>query len=1407
MKKFLGFALAIFAFHFTSVAQKWEASLNKIDAAYNIGDYKKARKGLESFNKKASKKLGEKNQYTPGIFIRRARIDVASGMLKNLDDNLKNAETSSQAFFGSNSENHINTLVQIAEVWNLYGHHANARSYMDNSNTIYKSANIDNKHLRAFIDLVMAETLIGQGYYNKALELLQDYESYYTGRAVDKETTIDESGKLKSVKLPEEEVVSRYKTYARYLTTKADAYAGKGDRNKTFDSYDYAADIMVRNRRYLGEQSTPYIQARLNYINYFLDNGAKYTDLSKDLKFETQLNYLKAQHKTTHYLTFPIYEGIMVQLLNEGSRAKFANYKTEYEKNIRKSFDKTSIYYVNLRTIEFKSKLSRDMTRQIENDALAIISQQVVPRHHPKTVEILEFLTSFSIREKRFQSAEGFLNDIVTIKREIYGDNTPEYHLAKLKLANFYLDFTNKIELAAQIYNESYFGVIENEIHEFHKDHLDILNHLAYYYEGIDNYKKANETLKKMSDIARAKYSSSDPEYAIALQKIASLRIGLGDYDEAKSELISAFNIINDKKVTEIYAPAKVKIAETQARLFAIEGSFDEAELKLAYSRKVISRSSVEVLANDYGPEEELANLLIYLGRYTEPEKILKILISDYEKLFGSDSRRLINPLVDQGRLYLVKGEYTKAEQIAQRANNLAHQVYGPHSTKTAPTQKLLAEIYYTMGDYDKSKENLSAALETQIERFGREHIEVAKTLSLLALNMFYDGDDLDDIKKLMTEARDIIARKVGTSNPMYADIMKSLAVVYISDKNYDLAFSALTTAENIWIAKAGRKNNINTASIYMLTGDVYYQLRNFKKAEEFYKKAKSLYERNFSKQHPEYVKVLSKLSKVYYMEGDSKNARSHIEEALANYENFIKQYFPSLSEREKAKYWNTIKGDFEYYNTIAFSQPDAKDLISKVYNYQLLTKALLLSSSIKIRERILSSSDEDLKEKYGLWVEKKEFLTNALSMSFDQLAADNINLNTLQIEIEKLEKELSQKSELFSQDFENKRITWEDVRKSLGPNEVAIEMVRFRHFNHSFTDSVVYGALYVRNEKTQSRPNVIVLNNGKDLERRNFIFYRNAILRRIHDGLSYAVYWEPIIKDIGQVSTIYLSADGVYNQINLEAIPTPDGKYIIDNSNIVLVSNTKDIFINKRKSRPSSPDNRALMFGDPQFYLTASADKILPLPGTEKEVTELNELLNRNGWKTETYLQNKATEDQIKEMQSPKIFHIATHGVYTPSKEFTLAEEIAGNEAIAGQNPLLRTGLLLRGAGDLLEKTEYNYNLESGILTAYEAMSLNLDQTDLVVLSACETGLGDVEQGEGVYGLQRAFLVAGAKTLIMSMFKVDDEATQKLMVKFYRNWLSTGNLRQSFINAKKELRIEYPQPIYWGAFIMIGME
>jgi CHAT domain-containing protein len=240
---------------------------------------------------------------------------------------------------------------------------------------------------------------------------------------------------------------------------------------------------------------------------------------------------------------------------------------------------------------------------------------------------------------------------------------------------------------------------------------------------------------------------------------------------------------------------------------------------------------------------------------------------------------------------------------------------------------------------------------------------------------------------------------------------------------------------------------------------------------------------------------------------------------------------------------------------------------------------------------------------------------------------------------------------------------------------------------------------------------------------------------------------------------------------------------------------------------RPTSSDNTAAIFANPTFYSSATNEGVIPqLPGTEKEGNQVQFMLKQKSWHTNEYFEINATEENIKALNNPKILHFATHGFYRPSQE-TSGDDMQDNVAQLRNDAMLRTGLLLKGAGDLMAKSRYNYNIESGILTATEAANLNLDRTDIVILSACETGLGDVKSGEGVYGLQRSFLVAGAKVLIMSMFKVDDEATQNLMLKFYQKLLNSNKARESFNEAKKELRVDYPDPIYWGAFMMIGLE
>ncbi len=298
----------------------------------------------------------------------------------------------------------------------------------------------------------------------------------------------------------------------------------------------------------------------------------------------------------------------------------------------------------------------------------------------------------------------------------------------------------------------------------------------------------------------------------------------------------------------------------------------------------------------------------------------------------------------------------------------------------------------------------------------------------------------------------------------------------------------------------------------------------------------------------------------------------------------------------------------------------------------------------------------------------------------------------------------------------------------------------------------------------------------------------------------------------------VYFSPDGVFHSINMKTLYNPEtGNYLGDEIDLELVTSGKDVL--QEKVAPL-PQKLGLLIGNPDFgreandtsrerntdfaELLASVERgsgLSPLPGTEKEVQQIQALLKANQWRVTTLLNADATEEALKNMLKPNVLHIATHGFFQ--------EDVKG-EIKYNNNPLYRSGLLLSGAAKTLEsKVDLRGNAqignEAGILTAFEALNLNIDNTDLVVLSACETGLGEIRNGEGVYGLQRAFKLAGARTILMSLWKVNDQTTQELMVSFYENWFGGMSKREAFDTAQTQLRAKYEHPYYWGAFVLIG--
>ncbi|MFA6570636.1 MAG: CHAT domain-containing protein, partial [Bacteroidota bacterium] len=403
---------------------------------------------------------------------------------------------------------------------------------------------------------------------------------------------------------------------------------------------------------------------------------------------------------------------------------------------------------------------------------------------------------------------------------------------------------------------------------------------------------------------------------------------------------------------------------------------------------------------------------------------------------------------------------------------------------------------------------------------------------------------------------------------------------------------------------------------------------------------------------------------------------------------------------------------------------------------------------------------------------------------------------------------------------FDKNIVSWTDIRNVLKKDEAVVEIVRFRKygmvpnkFNESvmvpgFTDTVVYVAMIITSN-TKDNPEIVLMTNGTDLENKFIKQMRRAVVVYKYEDLdSYDVYWKKIADKLKGISTVYLSLDGVYNQMNVNALLNPQtGKYLLEELDIRIVTNPKDI-ITYQKQKKKNIENTAVLFGDPKYNIdsTNSTVSIALLPGTREEIKKISLDLKEHQWETKEYMGDSAKESTLKAIVSPRVLHIATHGKFLSDAKKANINLTGGNEKKLNENPLMLSMLLFTGAENtILSPKEKQFDSDDGILTAYEAMNLDLDNTELVILSACETGLGEVRNGEGVYGLQRAFQVAGAKTLIMSLWTVSDEATQELMSNFYTHWLDGMNKRDAFRTAQLELKQKFSSSYYWGAFQMIG--
>ena len=488
------------------------------------------------------------------------------------------------------------------------------------------------------------------------------------------------------------------------------------------------------------------------------------------------------------------------------------------------------------------------------------------------------------------------------------------------------------------------------------------------------------------------------------------------------------------------------------------------------------------------------------------------------------------------------------------------------------------------------------------------------------------------------------------------------------------------------------------------------------------------------------------------------------------------------------------------------------------------------------LRKLIGSSGDSHVFQKYSEFKSLKIELADLYQSAPDP--SKNKRIKFVEDSLMLIEQQLN---EFYSLNKSNVVYSEIDIKNSLKDDEVFVEIVKVPTFDFikgKVIDSINYYVFIVQKEKNIPLKQIFI-ENGNDLEGKLLKEYSKStvgknIEYRDIDKTSYNAFWKPIADKIKDKKKIYVSMGGVYNNINIQTLYNPEtSNYLFEEKDIQIVNSGRSFVQGRTKSAPTYSNNSATLIGFPNYNdsltamafsdmigysrdlnpstidsLTRGGFSLSNLPGTKTEVEAIEKSLSSNKWNVDLLTANQATETTLKKSNSPRVLHIATHGYFMSDLEIEkdVDTRLLGMERKnVIENPLLRSGLFFAGANQTL-KGEVIDNGDNGILTALEASFLNLQETELVVLSACETGRGEVKNGEGVYGLRKAFTDAGAQNIIMSLWKVDDKVTQEFMTTFYSNWLvDKSTIRVAFNKTQLEIKAKYPQPYYWGAFILVG--
>lgn len=984
---------------------------------------------------------------------------------------------------------------------------------------------------------------------------------------------------------------------------------------------------------------------------------------------------------------------------------------------------------------------------------------------------------------------------------------------------------------------------------------VEFLSMCGSVYFQTNEYKKAGDYFKNASLKALQKLGEKEYRYSLANFNLAACYKGEGRYAEAEPLFLQSLPVL-----AEAFGQSTIEYTRcfyTLASLYIEMAKFAEAESMCAVAVNVYKVVLGETSDDYLGALGSMAVIYQGLGKYDKAEEIF-LTLKNYHSSLPSPHKQTLQILENNlGELYRHMGDYDKAESYLINAVALA----GEGTDETASSLNNLALVQKATGNYAAAEQSFKKSITVYISLGKTNHPDYTNPINNLG-DLYRTMGRFQEAVYAFEEVIELRKKYLGVDHPNYANAVNNLALIESQVGMYPEAEKHLLECKAIYKKILGEKHRFyanvlnNLASLYNMQGKL-------KLAEETYKECLQLYKETYGEtsdkygvylgglaatyrlmkryddaidltlqsltilknklgeNHYDYIETEYHLAETYREAGKYPETEKHYLNSLKGYLLLIEKYFPYLSESDKTSFYFAVAAVFETFNSFViqmqldFPAKNHDALVARMYNNQVALKSLLLKETGNIRAKIAASDNADLKKDYQQWLEKREIIVQHYRLSSEEAETKEFNIATLELQANELEQRIAIALNTDLKKDAAKTVSWTDIQTGLKDGEYAVEIIRTEFYTKArWIDTVFYSALII--DKECKVPKLVLFNNGKNLETNSAAVYRRAIKTKTDDNVSYNAFWKPLKEQLANASKIYFSSDGVYQQVNLNTLRNPETKkYILDEAEIQLVSNTKDIL----QEHSTVVSKKANIFSYPDYGVKTSDEnpsetrlpgfpELKELPGTKAEADSIKRIMSTQSWAIEEFLRKEATEDAIKKINNPQVLHIATHGFFLNDVKGNTEKIMGIQSEVAKQNPLLRSGVILAGAAAIARDTLSSNLKEDGILTAYEAIGLNLTNTDLVVLSACETGLGELLNGQGVYGLQRAFLIAGAKSVIMSLWVIDDFATQELMANFYRQWLkdpTSANKHKAFRFAQLKLKEKYDKPYYWGAFVIVG--